>query len=188
MIICNGSVQKPVLYLGNKLQVAFPTSKACSICSADGLADCDPGVFASLAGQLGVLPQLSLLSKQSWTGPVAECITQTLLNLACSLIAAFDLSPFTLPSDQLQALLELVVNLYEGEYLLICSCFGATEALRNVCHALLARNSKKVCTAVCGVIFSIDVSCDHFVLVLECVNRTLFAKLTCALHAVVLAA
>ena len=119
---------------------------------------------------------------------MAACITQTLLNLACSVIAAFDLSPFTLPSDQLQALLELVVNLYEGECLLICSCFGATEALRNVCHALLARNSVKVCTAVSVVIFSINVSCDHFVFVLEWVNGTLFAKLTCALHAVVDAA
>ena len=85
--------------------------------SIDGLAAVDPAAVASLAGQLGVLPQLALLSKQTWTGPVAGCITQALLNVACAIIAAFDLSPFTLPADQLQALVDMVSNLYEGESL-----------------------------------------------------------------------
>ena len=99
-------------------------------------------MFADWAGQLGVLPQLALLSKQSWTGPVAECSTQTLLNLACAVIAAFDLSPFTLPSDQLQALLELVINLYEGDSLLITSFYDPDcEALPSGGHAVLTRFS-----------------------------------------------
>ena len=85
--------------------------------SVDGLADVDPAAVASLAGQLGVLPQLALLSKQTWTGQVAGCITLALLNVVCAIIAAFDLSPFTLTADQLQALVDMVSNLYEGESL-----------------------------------------------------------------------
>ena len=116
-------------------------------------------MFAGWAGQLGVLPQLALLSKQSWTGPVAECSTQTLLNLACAVIAAFDLSSFTLPSDQLQALLELVINLYEGNSLLITSFFDPNcEALPNVGHALLARCSVEHCTTVSVNFHSVTLS------------------------------
>lgn len=76
----------------------------------------DCTAFATLAGQRGVLPRLALLSRQKWVGPVADCITQTLLNLLCAVIAAFDLSPFSLPAAQLHAVLEVMVNLYEGRF------------------------------------------------------------------------
>ena len=38
-----------------------------------------------------------------------------LLSLMCAAIAAFDLSPYSLPADQLQAAVDTLANLYEGE-------------------------------------------------------------------------
>ena len=37
-----------------------------------------------------------------------------LLNLICAAMAAFDLSPFTLPLPELQALVDTLAHLYEG--------------------------------------------------------------------------
>lgn len=39
----------------------------------------------------------------------------TLLNLICAAIAAFDLSPYTLSASQLQAVVDILANLYEGK-------------------------------------------------------------------------
>lgn len=44
-----------------------------------------------------------------------------LLNLMCIAMAAFDFSPFTLPLPELQALVDTLAHLYEGNNLKACS-------------------------------------------------------------------
>lgn len=101
-----------VMPCSSPLAVSRVTSS--TACVADAFGGIDSGDYAALAAQLGVLQQLATLSKQTWTNPVGDCVTQTLLNLVCAVITAFELSPFTLPADQLQATTNILVGLYEG--------------------------------------------------------------------------
>ena len=100
--------------LHNSSHVPLTHVIAWHACVAEAFAGIDSGDYAVLAAQLGVLQQLAALSKQTWTSPVAACVSQTLLNLVSAVITAFELSPFTLPADQLQATTDILVGLYDG--------------------------------------------------------------------------
>ena len=84
------------------------------------LVDIDPTPYANNAAELGVLSTLAELSK---TEPLSQPSRYTLLSLMCTAIAAFELSPFTLPADQLQAVVKTLANLYEG--VLDCMWYNA---------------------------------------------------------------
>ena len=76
------------------------------------MADLDQTPFANKAAQLGVLPSLSRLTQNK---QMSKSSRHVLLSLMCAAIAAFDLSPYSLPADQLQAAVDSLANLYEGE-------------------------------------------------------------------------
>ena len=86
-------------------------------CGASGpLANIDPTTFANKAAQLGVLPMLAELTN---SGQLSQASRITLLSLMCAAIAAFDLSPYSLSASQLQAVIDTLATLYEGNSLAV---------------------------------------------------------------------
>ena len=99
-------------------------SNACAeLCCTGPLANTDPAPFANKAAQLNVLPTLAQLTQNKQTSQASR---KVLLSLMCAAIAAFDLSPYTLPASQLQSVVDTLANLYEGKihdlHVLIAHC------------------------------------------------------------------
>ena len=78
--------------------------------TAGALADIDAACFARKSIELAALASLRELAANN-TNPSSRRI---LLNVVSAAMAAFDLSPFTLPLLELQALVNTLANLYEG--------------------------------------------------------------------------
>ena len=87
------------------------------MCCTGPLADLDPAPYANKALALGALRTLADLTKDH---QLSQPSRYTLLSLISAVIAAFDLSPYTLPSEQLDAVTKAVANLYEGQRPPIC--------------------------------------------------------------------
>ena len=82
--------------------------------STGPLAEVDAALFARKAIELAALPNLQELATKN-SNPMTQRI---LLHLVCAAMAAFDLSPFTLPLPELLALVDTLAHLYEGTQLL----------------------------------------------------------------------
>lgn len=98
----------------------------CNLVSATAgpLAEVDAAFFARMAIELSALPSLQDLAAKN-SNPSTQRI---LIHLVCAAMAAFDLSPYTLPLPELPALVDTLVHLYEGAQLTLCNALS-TERL-----------------------------------------------------------
>ncbi|DBA87059.1 TPA: hypothetical protein ACH3X2_005301 [Trebouxia sp. C0005] len=95
------------------------------------LTDTDQTSFANKAAQLEVLPTLAELMS---SGQLSHASCITLLSLMCATIAAFDLSPYSLSASQLQAVIDTLANLCEGQEEL-CAAFHDASKPNHFWHA-----------------------------------------------------
>lgn len=102
-------VDVPILFGHTLWRVPHPD---CTLVSGftGPLVEVDAAFFARKAIELAALPSLrELATKTCNLGS-----RRTLLNVVCAAVAAFDLSPFTLPLPELVALVDTLAHLYEG--------------------------------------------------------------------------
>ena len=80
--------------------------------STGPLADIDAAFFARKSMELAAIASLREVAVNKLDKDLSSL--HILLNLVCAAMAAFDLSPFTLPLPELQALVDTLGHLYEG--------------------------------------------------------------------------
>ena len=80
--------------------------------STGPLADIDAAFFARKSMELAAVASLRELAVNKLNQDLSS--SHILLSLVCAAMAAFDLSPFTLPLPELQALVDTLAQLYEG--------------------------------------------------------------------------
>lgn len=80
--------------------------------TAGPLANIDAAFFARKAMESAAVASLRELAVNKLNDGLGS--PRILLNLVCVAMAAFDLSPFTLPLPELQAFVDTLAHLYEG--------------------------------------------------------------------------
>lgn len=81
--------------------------------TAGPLADVDAAFFARKAMESAAVASLRDLAVNKLNKDLSS--PRLLLNLVCVAMAAFDLSPFSLPLPELQAFVDTLAHLYEGK-------------------------------------------------------------------------